>query len=213
MVLLRKRERRKVKWEVIHGDCREVLPGIGSVDAIVTDPPYGIDFAAAPTMYRRAAGHKPEAWDGATPEIGFVLTKAKLVAVWGGHYFGLPKSRGWLCWYKPDAPPSMGHFDLCWTNGDRPSRLIRHSIRATNAERCGHATQKPARVMRWTLETIGVEYGMTVLDPFCGSGSTGVACAQLGINFIGIEIDAGYCEIARRRIAEAANHLFADSAS
>jgi DNA modification methylase len=75
-------------------------------------------------------------------------------------------------------------------------------------QRIEHPTQKPVAVMRWMLDLLEVPEGATVLDPYMGSGSTGVACMQTGRNFIGIEIDEGYCEIARRRIAEAANHLF-----
>lgn len=76
----------------------------------------------------------------------------------------------------------------------------------------GHPSQKPVEPMRVLIEAL-TPPGGTVLDPFCGSGTTGVACMQTGRNFIGIELDAGYCEIARRRIGEAANHLFAGGAN
>ena len=65
-----------------------------------------------------------------------------------------------------------------------------------------------AHDVTWLIER-ATNPGDTVLDPFCGSGTTGVACVQTGRNFIGIELDPGYCDIARRRIAEAASHLFA----
>lgn len=62
--------------------------------------------------------------------------------------------------------------------------------------------------MKWCIDHLGIHAGGLILDPFCGSGTTGVACMQTGRRFIGIEIDAGYCDIARRRIAEAANTLW-----
>jgi site-specific DNA-methyltransferase (adenine-specific)/modification methylase len=94
----------------------------------------------------------------------------------------------------------MADAELAWTNLDANTRCLVHSIAATNAERVGHPTQKPLAVMRWTLGQFDAE---TVLDPFMGSGTTGVAAVKLGRKFVGVEIDEGYFEIARRRIAEA----------
>lgn len=190
-------------------DCMEVLPTLPKVDAVVTDPPYGIGFAAQPTNYQRAAGMRPSTWDDAPVDISPLLTAGRTVAIWGGNYYLLPPSRGWLTWFKPDAPPSMGSVEFCWTNRDENARQISHSIAATNAERVGHPTQKPLRVMCWTLEQIETEG--TILDPFMGSGTTGVACIQLGRQFIGIEREPKYFDIACRRIeqAHAQGQLFA----
>lgn len=191
------------EWQVHTGDWRDVLPRLEAegvrVDAVVTDPPYGISFAAQPTKWQRRAGQRPEQWDDEAPDVSRLLTLAPIVAVWGGNYFDLPPSRGWMIWTKPDAPPSMGQAEMCWTNRDTNTRHIVHSIAATNPERVGHPTQKPVRVMQWCLETLGVPDGGVVLDPFCGSGSTGVACLRTGRKFIGIEIEPRYAEIARRR--------------
>ena len=127
---------------IYHGDCREILPEL-SADAIVTDPPYGIGFAAQPTTGQRKRGQQPEAWDDVAPDVSFLLGASRIIAIWGGNYFSLPISRGWLSWYKPDAPPSMGTVEFCWTNRDRCARQIQWSIGATNGERVGHPTQKP----------------------------------------------------------------------
>lgn len=191
------------EWQVITGDAMEVVPTLPEVDVVVTDPPFGINFAGQPTKWQRRKGHKPRDWDRAAPDVRWLLDVAPKVAVWGGNYFGLPASRGWMAWYKPDAPPSMGNIELAWTNVDRTAKCIVHSISATNRERVGHPTQKPIAVMRWCLDVMGVPEGATVLAPFCGSGTTGVACMQTGRNFIGIEIDPAYADIARRRIADA----------
>lgn len=182
-------------------DCMDVLPTLTGVDAVVTDPPYGIGFASQPTMWQRLAGYEPEEWDNARIiNIGEIIAKGRTQIVWGGNYYQLPVSRGWLTWYKPDAPPSMGNVELAWTNIDQNTRQISQSISATNRERVGHPTQKPLAVMEWTL---GFVEGQTVLDPFMGSGTTGVACVRLGRRFIGIEKEPKYFDIAKRRIQEA----------
>lgn len=184
------------------GDCREILPTLGPVDAVVTDPPYGIGFASMPTKWQRKAGHAPVSWDDRTFDgISQLLLLGGIQIIWGGNYYTLPPSRGWLSWFKPDAPPSMGSIELAWTNQDRNARQISHSIGATNAERCGHPTQKPVRVMSWCIEQF--PQAQVVLDPFMGSGTTGVACARLTRSFIGIEIEEQYFDIACRRIEQA----------
>lgn len=188
---------------VLHlADCRELMPELGRVDAVITDPPYGIGFAAQPTKWQRRAGHAPEAWDNdVVAFLPDLLALGRLQVVWGGNYYGLPPSRGWLSWYKPDAPPSMANIELAWTNQDRNSRQISCSISATNAERVGHPTQKPLAVMVWTLNQFP-EVNL-VLDPFMGSGTTGVACAKLGRRFIGVEIHEPYFLLACDRIRKA----------
>lgn len=168
---------------------------------ICTDPPYGIGFAAQPTNYQRAAGHKPEIWDDAAfIGLGDILHCADVQIVWGGNYYELPRSRGWLAWCKPDAPPSMGSVELAWTNQDRNCRYLIHSIAATNAERVGHPTQKPMAVMRWCLAQFPDV--ATLCDPFCGSGTTLVAGKLLGIPAVGIEINERYCELAAQRLSQ-----------
>lgn len=183
-------------------DCRFILPTLGKVDAVVTDPPYGISFASQPTKWQRRAGQAAELWDeNVVDDLPSILVKGDTRVVWGGNYYVLPPSRGWLSWYKPDAPPSMGNVEFAWTSLDQNSRQITYSIGQTNAERVGHPTQKPLAVMQWTLRQVGLPE--SILDPFMGSGTTGVAAVKLGLRFIGIEIDKRYFDIACRRIEEA----------
>ena len=103
----------------------------------------------------------------------------------------------------------MAHFEMAWTNQDMNARQLKHSIAATNAERVGHPTQKPVRVMEWCLGF--AEGAQTVCDPFMGSGTTGVACANHGKAFTGIERERKYFDIACERIsrAQAQERLFA----
>ena len=182
------------------GDCIDILPTLGKVDAVVTDPPYGI-FDYGPKWGR---GNKSELqWDKETPKnIQQVLDAGTDAVIWGGNYFDLPPSRGWLVWYKRDSVPSAADVELAWTSVDMNARLIDQTIAATNAERCGHPTQKPLAVMRWTVSFF--PKAKTILDPFMGSGTTGVAAIQLGRKFIGIEREEKYFDMACRRIEEAA---------
>jgi len=188
---------------IYHGDCREVVPSlVGGAEVIVTDPPYGIDFAGQPTKWQRRAGARPVDWDAAPingSEFEAILQCAPVQCVWGGNYYALKPARGWLAWVKPDAPPSMGSLELAWTNIDQNAAHIVHSIGATNAERVGHPTQKPLRVMLWTLSKMP---SGSVLDPFMGSGTTLVAAKQVGRRAIGIELEERYCEIAARRLSQ-----------
>lgn len=189
------------------GDCRDILPTLPKVDAVITDPPYGIGFAAQPTDYARIHGHKAMQWD-VLADPDFVLNVASnfsKVAIWGGNYYPLPPSRGWLVLSKPDSPPSMADVELCWTNLDRNARTFRKSVKSTALEKDMlngfHPTQKSVALMEWTIEQVGA-IGV-ICDPFMGSGTTGVACMNLGRVFIGIEREPKYFDIACRRIEDA----------
>ena len=187
-------------WCVLHhADCNDVLPI--QADAVVTDPPYGLGKRMQGGTWG-AKNKEMLIWDAVPAEVSGLLELAPLVAIWGGNYYPLPPSRGWLVWHKPDAVPKMANAELAWTNLDRNTRQISWSIAATNAERVGHPTQKPVRVMAWTLEQLGVMNGATVLDPYMGSGTTGIACIRLGMNFIGIERDAAHYATAVERIRQ-----------
>jgi site-specific DNA-methyltransferase (adenine-specific) len=192
------------------GDCLLLLKLLPIVDAVIMDPPYGIGFAAQPTHYQRKNGMKTQGWDNEkVADIDALRALGKTQIIWGGNYYDLPPTRGWLSWFKPDAPPSMAHFELAWTNQDRNARQISCSIAETNAERVGHPTQKPLKVMRWCIEQAGMPE--TIIDPFMGSGSTGVAAMQAGRRFIGVEINPEYFDKALQRIenAQRQERLFA----
>lgn len=180
------------------GDCRDVLPTLGRFDALVTDPPYGI-YKHGGTWGKKADLH----WDRIAPQqaVDTAISMADMAIVWGGNYFVLPPSRGWLSWFKPDRVPSAADFELAWCSFDQNARQISQSIAATNAERLGHPTQKPLAVMMWCLGFI--PHAKTIIDPFMGSGTTGVAAVKLGRTFTGIEIDPGHFETACKRIEQA----------
>ena len=185
------------------GDNRRILPMLEPQDLLLTDPPYGIGFAAQPTESQRLRGQKRETWDNEPAEEWTLMLARKMCGkqiIWGGNYYVLPVSRCWLSWYKPDAPPSMGNVEYAWTNLDQNSRQIEQSIAATNGERVGHPTQKPLRVMNWALQQAGE--AKTMIDPWMGSGTSLVAAKLAGMRAIGIEANETYCKLAVKRLAQ-----------
>lgn len=187
---------------IYHGRAEEILPGLGKFDALITDPPYGNGFAGQPTKWQRLAGQTAEGWDEDTISfIEQVRAAGRVQIIWGGNHYPLPPSRGWLVWFKPDAPPSMGDCELAWTNMDANARHIEVSISSTNAERLGHPTQKPLRVMTFSILCAGPGIE-TIIDPFCGVGTTLRAAKDLGRRAVGIELDERHAEKAARRLCQ-----------
>jgi len=192
------------------GDCRDILPTLGPVDAVVTDPPYGLAEKLQGGSWGKKFSGQYSDWDAKAPSAGMFGAVPSIV--WGGNYIGLPPSRCWLVWYKRDAVRTMADCELAWTNFDANARVFDWTIAATNAERVGHPTQKPVALMVWSLGFL--PDARTILDPFMGSGTTGVACALTDRAFIGIEREPSYFDIACRRIEEAYKQprLFAEPA-
>lgn len=207
------------------GDCSEVLPLLPKVDAVITDPPYGIGNAWGSEegiQHKKGRGRgssrlwagEPE-WDQ-RPGSWFVsFVSERRSVVWGGNYFdGLPPSRGWLIWDKC-ADTTQAQAELAWTNCAPTVRIFRKSTlgafgnHGLNGEVKEHPTQKPLALMLWCIEQAGNP--KTILDPFMGSGTTGVAAIQMGRKFIGIERERRYFDIACERIerAQAQGQMFA----
>lgn len=203
--------------ELWHGDCREVLPLLGQVDAVITDPPYGILNLAGEgstpavrksprqmgsgTLKNRILNTSAVEWDVAPDAAVFDALRANstLQVFWGGNYFALPPARGVLVWDKQQPWENFSQVEIAWTNLNRPAAIFRESATRGTPEKV-HPTQKPISLMRWCVAMVDAP---TVLDPYMGSGTTGVACAELGRQFIGIERERKYFDIACERIARA----------
>ena len=184
-----------------HGDCLKILPQLepGSVDAVVTDPPYGIDF-------------RNNDWDNFIPRwindarriSPIVVFTTAPTTLWD-----YPRPDWVSCWYRTAAQSrniqgGFNHWtpivvygdckfivDVFYTNGN---------VTASQNKDIEHPTPKDLSMVRWLIKSSN---GKTILDPFMGSGTTGVACVQTGRRFIGIEIDEKYCQIAQKRIEQA----------
>jgi site-specific DNA-methyltransferase (adenine-specific)/modification methylase len=189
----------------------EILPTLPKVDAVITDPPYGINEAAGKNKSRTnmavAKDYGNDDWDAAPPSqelMALVLGAGRWIALFGGNYFGLPASSCWLVWDKLNGDNDFADCELAWTNWPKAVRRIQWRwngmIRQGNEERF-HPTQKPLQVMGWAIDLC--PKADNILDPFMGSGTTGVAAVERRRAFIGIEREPKYFDIACRRIEQA----------
>ena len=192
------------------GDCMSVLPTLDKVDAVITDQPYGIGESSAKVASREKLAAATDYgffdWDKAPPNpevIELIRTKGECLAFFGGNYFHLPPTSCWLVWDKMNSG-DFADCELVWTNWPKAVRRLQWRwngmIRQGNEPRY-HPTQKPLEVMKWVIELCPLSN--TILDPFMGSGTTGVAAIQLGRKFIGIEREPKYFDIACKRIEQA----------
>ncbi|MDB5937507.1 MAG: dpnA 3 [Massilia sp.] len=200
------------------GDCEPLLPLIGVVDAVLTDPQYGINCdkgmggggSDATGRWKRKPKKYAGDWDSERPSdalLEAVVSAGERVIIWGGNYFAdvLPQGGKWLFWDKLNAMPSYSDGEIAWTS--LPGASVKKFTQCNNGlaslrdgERV-HPTQKPVAVMAWCIGFL--PDAETILDPFMGSGTTGVAAMQLGRKFIGVERDERYFDIACKRLEEA----------
>ncbi len=204
------------------GDCLEILPSIRKqVDAIVSDPPYGIGYVHGSTgrgPFSPTQNTAPIIGDDLPfdPAPWIALAGDSPILLWGADHYKtrLPESGRLLCWDKScgqGAADSFVDAEYAWTNRKNARCIYRHFWKGatrsgegnSGAEKRAHPSQKPVELMRWCLETARIGLGKVVLDPYMGSGTTGVACVTSGRKFIGIEIDPDYFEIACQRIEKA----------
>lgn len=199
------------------GDCLDILPTLGKVDAVVTDPPYGIGESSDKIASRQRTPNAKAladqrdygtfSWDAqpaSADQISMIRACSRWQIIFGGNYFDLPPSSCWLIWDKQNGENDFADCELAWTNLPKAVRRIywrwNGMIRKGDDVR-EHPTQKPVGVMEWCLTHI--PDAVTICDPFMGSGTTGVACARMGRSFIGIEREPSYFDIACRRIEAA----------
>jgi site-specific DNA-methyltransferase (adenine-specific)/modification methylase len=204
------------------GDCRDILPTLGKVDAIVTDPPYGIGESAGKAKTRTSGltskvknaqsyrkDYGDDNWDDKPIDaelMAAVRSAGRWNIIFGGNYYEVPATSCWLVWDKLNGATDFADCELAWTNLPKAVRRIQYlwngCMRANGETRDGHPTQKPIGVMKWCIGHLP-EPNDTILDPFMGSGTTGVAAVQMGRKFIGIEREPRYFDIACKRIEDA----------
>lgn len=198
---------------LIHGDCREVLPLLPPVDLVLTDPPYGINADKAAAKNEGKWGwkfHGHTEWDAERPPreifdlMGEQVRRGGVFIVWGGNYFTdfLPPTMQWLVWDKGQRNFSLADCEFAWSSQTRAARIFTYSRGAALQDGKEHPTQKPIALMEWCIEQ-AANKPRTILDPFMGSGTTGVAAVKMGRLFIGIERERKYFDIACERIAAA----------
>lgn len=216
------------------GDCMDILSTLGKVDAVITDPPYGIGYVhggggKGSTPYliankkkTKASGHnRPVAGDEKPFDPSHLISISDNVLMFGAdHYYPrLPDSGRWLVWDKLDGIEAWDSFsdaEFAWHSRKGAARIFSFRWKGVvgvkrgedNGERL-HPTQKPIALMAWCIEQAGIP--SSILDPYMGVGTTGVAAMQYGVKFIGIEKDERHFENACIRIDRAVSQgqLFA----
>jgi site-specific DNA-methyltransferase (adenine-specific)/modification methylase len=208
-----RKEERIGGQRLILGDCLEVMPLIGKVDAVVTDPPYGIGESGKKNNSRGGLAAPRDYgdfnWDqspASLAHIEMIRATSKSQIIFGGNYFeGLGPTSCWLVWDKQNGDNDFADCELAWTNLSKAVRRIywrwNGMIRKGDDVR-EHPTQKPLGVMEWCINHLP-DSAQTILDPFMGSGTTLVACQRLGRQGIGIELDPDYFDIVCKRVEEA----------
>ena len=189
---------------LLHGDCLNELCLLesNSIDSIVTDPPYGLGEAAGKNKTRTnlavAKDYGDDDWDNETPsssDIMWMRGLAEHQIIWGGNYFDLPPSRCWLVWDKLNSG-DFADCELAWTNLDKAVRkfswMWNGMLRDGDDVRV-HPCQKPQALLKWCLTLLPQDV-KSVVDPYAGSGTTGVACKALGIPCILVEREKKYCD-------------------
>ena len=192
------------------GDCRDILPTLPNVDAVVTDPPYGIGYEGGVPSVANSTGHantETIEWDrepfDPTPWLKWPCI------LWGANHYAqrLPHGR-WLAWNKLGGKEPWDQFsdvEFAWHNKRAADKIFSHLwkglCQAGSGEKRFHPTQKPVPLMKWCLGFL--PDAQCILDPFMGSGTTGVAAVQMGRSFIGIEREPKYFDIACKRIEDA----------
>lgn len=191
-----------MKNQIIQGDCLEVMKGMPdkSIDLILTDPPYGIKISSNP--FRQKFARKD--WDNFAPTKEYfdeMIRVSKNQIIWGGNYFSkfLPSSRCFYVWDKVQSEKfSSAMVEMAWCSKQSPAKMFRQRVTAFKKY---HPTTKPENLMEWCLKFF--PDAKTVLDPFAGSGTTGVACKNLNRDYILIEKESEYIDIINKRLQDA----------
>ena len=198
------------------GDCRDILPTLSKVDAVVTDPPYGMKWNTDSSRF--SGGHRDSVarrgqgradWGViAGDEVAFDpapwLAFPKVI-MWGSNHYAARLPVGttlvWIKRFDGGFGSFLSDAEVAWMKGGHGVYCRRDTSLAANATARNHPTEKPVGIMAWCIEKCGA--AETVLDPFMGSGTTGVAAVQMGRDFIGIELDSEHFDTACRRIEQA----------
>ena len=191
---------------IINADCREWS---GVADAVISDPPYGMDWTCNMTSAAKRKGCGGKDWGKKIHGDSLPFNPAPWldfpsVVLWGVNHFGNRVPVGTtLVWIKR-LDPAFGSFlsdaELAWMKGGCGVYCHRDLSMNAIAGNREHPCQKPVGLITWCVDKARVATGATVLDPYMGSGTTGIACIRTGRRFIGIEIDEQHYQTARQRL-------------
>lgn len=219
----------KPKIEIIYCDCNDYMKNINNkfFDLAIVDPPYGINMAQdiikvrrmkKPTHKRRIIYNKTydtkkyikKDWDNSPPKKEYfqeLFRISKNQIIWGGNYFQLPISSGWIFWDKVvPIEVNFSHGELAWTSFSKRLLQFTYAWSGFNKKAGAldrnriHPTQKPIELYKWVLKNYSKE-NESIIDTHLGSGSSAIAAFIFNQDFVGLEIDKDYYEIAVNRIS------------
>jgi site-specific DNA-methyltransferase (adenine-specific) len=196
-----------------NADCMELMASLydKAFDLAIVDPPYGIDINSSGRLGHY--GGKGKKWDSAIPDENYFmeLTRvSKVQVIWGGNYFSMPPTRCFLIWDKQQPEDvSFASCEYAWTNLDQSAKTYYQRPQNADVERI-HPTQKPVKLYEWILSNYA-KPGQKILDTHLGSMSSVIACANMGFEIVGSELDEDYFNagIQRVKLATAQERLFA----
>lgn len=193
-------------------DCRDVLPTLPKVDAVITDPPFGVGNFVQTTgrkMGRGAGRGKAVTWNasGPPPEVFAMLReKSKHRIIWGANFFNCFEERGGaIIWDKQQSMPNFSKADIASCTHFQKTEIVRipwTNFTVTHRAETDHPCERPVELYEWCIRYLPGAI-RSVLDPYLGSGSCAVAAFRQHCSFIGIEREPKYFEIACRRIEDA----------
>ena len=184
-----------------HADCLEFMRQLPDkcIDLVLTDPPYGIGISSNPVRQQ----HTKKDWDSSIPMqevFQEIMRVSKQQIIWGGNYFNLPASQGFFVWDKLQPEDfSLAMCEMAYSSIQAPAKMFRYSVLKEQDKI--HPTQKPVQLFKWCLSYAKLEKGI-ILDCFSGSGTTALACHDLGLDFICIEKDPDYHAASVKRLEQ-----------
>ena len=192
-----------------NADCMEVMKTFKDkqFDLAIVDPPYGISITDSGRLGKYNKNDKR--WDDLIPSYEYfkeLFRVSNNQIIWGGNYFQLPPTRGFIIWDKKQPENiSFASCEFAWTSFDRSAKTFYYSALKENDNRI-HPTQKPVQLYKWLLQNYAKE-GDTILDTHFGSLSIGIACEKLGFELTAIELDKDYYQMAKKRLLDYKNQL------
>lgn len=194
------------------GDCRDILPTLPKVDAVITDPPFGVGNFVQVTGRKMGRGEsrgKAVEWNETTPPpevFDMIRAVSKHRIIWGANFFNCFEDRGGaIVWDKCQSMPNFSKADIASCTHFQKTEIVRipwTNFTVTHRAETDHPCERPVELYEWCIRYLPKPI-TSVLDPFLGSGSCGVAAHRSGCNFIGIEREPKYFDIACRRIEDA----------
>ena len=187
-------------------DCMEYLATCedNAFELAIVDPPYGIGISSNPVRQK----HDKKKWDNQIPRKQYfdeLFRVSENQIIWGGNYFGLPASQGFLIWDKKQPHDfSLAMCEMAWMSFQKPAKMWRLSIH--KEQKKIHPTQKPVELYEWILMNYAKQ-GDRILDTHLGSGSIAIACHNLGFDLVGCELDADYFNAAQKRLKQHQSQL------